>query len=133
MTPYLTNFAVVQQDGAVPNDVADGIDAEIEYFVDGFDVLPDPHGRFVEVDARMASVRLEDDLVLFGHGILLVLSFVGLTYGPGRRRYLIRLRLHSGGIIQDALWNSCRVRPRKSSETHAAASTGARALRRFAP
>ena len=77
VAPYFPDFAIVQQDGAVPDDVANGIDAQIEHFIDGLDVLPDAHGGLIEVDARMASVRLEDDLVLFGHGVLLRLGFVG--------------------------------------------------------
>ena len=67
VTPDLPDLRVVQQDRAVPYDVADRVHSQVEHLVDGLDVLPDTHRRLVQVDARVPSVRLEDDLVLLGH------------------------------------------------------------------
>ena len=65
--PALAGLGGVEEDGAVADDVADGVDAEIEDLVDRLDVLADAHRRLVQVDARVASVGLEKDLVLCAH------------------------------------------------------------------
>ena len=67
VAPDLPHLRVVQQDRAVPHDVADRVHPQVEHLVDGLHVLPYPHRRLVQVHARMPPVRLENDLVLLGH------------------------------------------------------------------
>ena len=84
--PALADVGGVQEHAAVADGVADGVDAEVEQLVNGLDVLPRSHRGFVEVDAGVASVGIEDDLVFLAHGMFL--SWLGSC----ARRIAYRLR-----------------------------------------
>ena len=80
VAPVLADFGIVEQYAAIAHRVADGIDAEIEQFIDGFDILFNAHRRLVEIYARMAPVRIKHHLVGFAH-----------NYLPLQRRWLVKL------------------------------------------
>ena len=47
VSPVLADFGIIEQYAAVPYRIANGIDSEIEEFVDGLDILFDTHRRLV--------------------------------------------------------------------------------------
>ena len=67
VTPAFPYLGIVEQYAAVSDHVADGVYAQIQNLVYWFDVLAHAHWGFVEVDARVATVRFEDDFVLLAH------------------------------------------------------------------
>ena len=60
VSPALADLGVVEEHTAVTDRVTDRVDSEIEQLVDRLDVLANAHGRFVEVNARVSAVGVEE-------------------------------------------------------------------------
>ena len=69
VAPSLAHLRVVQEHAAIADGVGDRVDSQVEQLVYRLDVLPRAHRRLVEIDARVASIGVEHDLVRIAHSL----------------------------------------------------------------